>query len=74
MIFILAQASCITRFGREAYIQHVCSQAPFVAVVLFGVYLLATLAHGVSTFKNKPKEAESLQQVWNNGECFSCYL
>ncbi len=38
-------------------------QAPFLGIVLFGVYLLATLAHGVSNFKDKPQEAASLQQV-----------
>ena len=40
-----------------------CLQAPFLGIVLFGVYLLATLAHGVSNFKDKPQEAASLQQV-----------
>ena len=40
-----------------------CLQAPFVGVILFGFYLLATLAHGVSSFKDKPQEAASLQQV-----------
>ncbi len=42
-------------------------QAPFVGVILFGVYLLATLAHGVSNFKDKPQEAASLHQVCTYG-------
>ena len=40
-----------------------CLQAPFGGIVLFGVYLLATLAHGVANFKNCPQEAENLQKV-----------
>ena len=40
-----------------------CLQAPFGGIVLFGVYLLATLAHGVANFKNCPQEAENLQRV-----------
>ena len=44
-----------------------------MGVVLFGVYLLATLVHGVSNFKNKPKEAESLQQVCTNSMHLSSF-
>lgn len=54
-------------------------QAPFVSLFLFGIYLLGTLAHGVSNFKNKPQEAASLQQVCTCREvsvasfCRACY-
>ncbi|KAK9901663.1 hypothetical protein WJX75_007212 [Coccomyxa subellipsoidea] len=36
--------------------------APFAALVLFGLYMLALLAHGVATYRDCPDEAESLQQ------------
>jgi hypothetical protein len=38
------------------------SQAPALAVVAFGVYLLISLVVGVATFKTVPEEAELLRQ------------
>lgn len=38
-------------------------QAPFAVVVLFGMYMLVLLAHGVATYRDCPAEAASLQKV-----------
>jgi hypothetical protein len=39
------------------------AQGPLLILLLFGVYLLAALAHGVATYKDCPTEAEALQQA-----------
>lgn len=39
-------------------------QAPLAGLVLFGLYLLGLLAHGVSTYRDCPEEAAALQQVY----------
>ena len=41
------------------------SQAPLIAVLLFGIYSVGALAHGVLTFRDCPDEAASLQQVYH---------
>ncbi len=41
------------------------SQAPLIAVGLFGVYSVSALAYGLLTFRDCPEEAASLQQVFN---------
>lgn len=42
---------------------HLCVlAAPVVVVFLFGLYMLALLAHGVATYRDCPAEAASLQQ------------
>ncbi len=39
------------------------TQAPLIAVGLFGVYSVSALAYGLLTFRDCPEEAASLQQV-----------
>lgn len=38
-------------------------QAPFAAIVAFGLYSVAAVLHGVFTFQDCPEEAASLRKV-----------
>lgn len=40
-------------------------QAPFAAVVAFGLYSIAAVLYGVFTFRDCPEEATSLHKVAN---------
>ena len=53
--------SAAVRDGHEL-VSHV-TQAPLIAVGLFGVYSVSALAYGLLTFRDCPEEAASLQQV-----------
>ena len=55
--------TCVQKYRCDLIRILMCLQAPFGAIVLFGIHLLATLAHGVASFKNCPQEAENLQKV-----------
>mmetsp|Transcript_7347 Transcript_7347/g.18965 ORF Transcript_7347/g.18965 Transcript_7347/m.18965 type:complete len:93 (-) Transcript_7347:133-411(-) len=50
------------RLELEGALRTVVQLAPLLAVLLFGLYCVAALAHGVLTFRLCPAEHASLQQ------------